>query len=239
MTLPTCAVCDDQLHRDPELHPLPALGGEECPSCGTHQLIPILYGYPRFDDGWPRDWFVGGCLVEPGQPTHACRACGLHLGPDGGWLRKTFTDKPTPVAQRPLPALEVGLADLFGRAIAALGKRVTLSLESADSLIPVGYTAGPWWADVAGLDLVCSLACGALAPEGARLSSYLRSWTGSWLLEVGAEWNHRPGLVHVHSVDEPIGSVLVRHPDGTVEIVHGVDALGLAEDALEHFAMSR
>lgn len=52
-----------------------------CPVCGkSGTLVPILYGLPamsaELEAALARgDARLGGCLLVPDQPTHACRAC--------------------------------------------------------------------------------------------------------------------------------------------------------------------
>lgn len=65
----------------------------KCPRCGSTSVVPILYGMPSHEarEAAERgELVIGGCEVEIGQPSHACRACGhrwehrtVHAGADG------------------------------------------------------------------------------------------------------------------------------------------------------------
>lgn len=52
---------------------------EQCDRCGR-ALIPIAYGYPSIEmlDAAERggEILLGGCIVDDGQPTSRCPACG-------------------------------------------------------------------------------------------------------------------------------------------------------------------
>ena len=54
----------------------PALRTLVCPQCQQKAVLQrILYGYPSPDFDYSR-YASGGCLIEPGQPDIACKACG-------------------------------------------------------------------------------------------------------------------------------------------------------------------
>ena len=67
-----------------------AAGPSTCPACGAiGSLRPIVYGLPSLElrAQADRDEVVlGGCLVDPEDPTHFCRSCErslkLEAGPD-------------------------------------------------------------------------------------------------------------------------------------------------------------
>ncbi len=50
-----------------------------CPSCKkTDEIVQILYGMPTqeaFEAGERGVLHIGGCIVEPEQPTHHCIRC--------------------------------------------------------------------------------------------------------------------------------------------------------------------
>jgi hypothetical protein len=50
-----------------------------CPRCGSADVLPIRYGYPGPE--MVEDWHagriaLGGCMIHPDYPDHACRGCG-------------------------------------------------------------------------------------------------------------------------------------------------------------------
>jgi Ca-activated chloride channel family protein len=49
-----------------------ATPGEPCPVCGA-PVSPIMYGYPA---GPQEGVILGGCMIEPGNPTVGCEDCG-------------------------------------------------------------------------------------------------------------------------------------------------------------------
>ena len=54
------------------------MANARCPSCGSGDVVPIVYGYPD-EELWEAsargELHIGGCVVEPDQPTHACGTC--------------------------------------------------------------------------------------------------------------------------------------------------------------------
>jgi len=57
----------------------------DCPHCGSHELIPIVYGMPgpELAEAAERNELVlGGCVVSSDDPTHRCRNCGRDLRVD-------------------------------------------------------------------------------------------------------------------------------------------------------------
>ena len=47
-----------------------------CPNCASERGIrEILYGMPS-EEPDPAVYLIGGCLVEPNQPSHRCITCG-------------------------------------------------------------------------------------------------------------------------------------------------------------------
>ena len=54
-----------------------------CPACGSHDVVPILYGDPTEDmaqRSYGGDIVLGGCIMTPRSPTELCRACGEYFG---------------------------------------------------------------------------------------------------------------------------------------------------------------
>ncbi len=48
-----------------------------CESCGSTDVLAILYGFPTFSTSWPPNVMAGGCLIGPGRdPDLHCIACG-------------------------------------------------------------------------------------------------------------------------------------------------------------------
>ena len=51
---------------------------EQCPACGSKDVIPIQYGYPgpemykEYEEG---KIFLGGCCIDIGNPGWYCRDC--------------------------------------------------------------------------------------------------------------------------------------------------------------------
>ena len=49
-----------------------------CPRCGSGDVWPIVYGMPDPDSVARGGWdglVMGGCVVDPDNPTRACQAC--------------------------------------------------------------------------------------------------------------------------------------------------------------------
>lgn len=220
-----------------DCHPVPTLDGEQCPSCRTYQLVEIGYGLPSFTDGWPRDWYVGGCVIRGNDPVRACRACGLHLDAHGKWLRRTFFHDPTRVVERPIPTLEQGLEAIFLEASRLFGAPLSVSSGVLHELVPVGMVAGAWWSRIPGLADTCT--CLGVVDHSSVLSSYFQIAEDDWARWVGDEWGtDTVGLLHVRSIEEPIGSILVRRPDGTTAAVEGPDGSGLMAMAIDYFEIA-
>ena len=57
-----------------------------CPRCGSDSTVRIVYGMPvyaTFEAAQRGEVALGGCVVQPGQPTRACKSCGARFrGPD-------------------------------------------------------------------------------------------------------------------------------------------------------------
>jgi len=53
-----------------------------CPRCGADDPLPVLYGYPAFDEEeqLPDRVVFAGCVVPPDPRAWACGRCGLHYG---------------------------------------------------------------------------------------------------------------------------------------------------------------
>jgi hypothetical protein len=50
-----------------------------CPGCGSHNVVPIMYGYPMPEaeaEANEGKIFLGGCCVGPSDPQRHCKACG-------------------------------------------------------------------------------------------------------------------------------------------------------------------
>lgn len=205
-----------------QCHPLPTRRGDLCDACGTYQVVRIGYGYPTFERGWPGDWVVGGCVPRP--EVAACRACGTLFDREGRWLRGSVWEEPRPVAQTPVPPLERGLTALYLAAVEAFAAPLALDPEALDWTIPVGLISGGWWQWVPGLAAGCT--CRGESSQSGHLSIYRLAQDQSWL-ESGSEWNTETvGVLHVSSLDEPVGSILVRRSDGEVVAVEGPDGNG-------------
>jgi hypothetical protein len=62
------------------------LKSQACPKCGSHDRIPIVYGYPTKESmarAGRGELALGGCLVDDRNPRWECRACGTRWGPRG------------------------------------------------------------------------------------------------------------------------------------------------------------
>ena len=60
--------------------------GRVCPSCGQEQSIPLVWGLPDPEGMTLADQgliALGGCMVEPDEPTLSCLACGSSWGRGG------------------------------------------------------------------------------------------------------------------------------------------------------------
>lgn len=67
--------------------PLKDLGN--CPACSNADVNAIWYGMPTWDyeQTWPSNAQVGGCLVSDSNPDRACTNCGhTWISPDGNRL---------------------------------------------------------------------------------------------------------------------------------------------------------
>lgn len=49
-----------------------------CPKC-SKPALPIMYGMPSPQDAADPDFYLGGCMVGPGQPNWACRDCEIEF----------------------------------------------------------------------------------------------------------------------------------------------------------------
>jgi len=55
---------------------------KRCPKCGSHEIVPIMYGYPMpeamaaANEGKIK---LGGCLVGERDPQKHCKACGTEF----------------------------------------------------------------------------------------------------------------------------------------------------------------
>ena len=60
--------------------------GSACPTCGSQDRVPILYGLPtqeaseRADRG---EILLGGCIFDDRDPRWKCRVCGTEWGRSG------------------------------------------------------------------------------------------------------------------------------------------------------------
>jgi len=51
---------------------------QSCPTCGSLDVQAVVYGMPGpglIEAVERGDVALGGCVVEPDQPTHVCRRC--------------------------------------------------------------------------------------------------------------------------------------------------------------------
>ena len=54
-----------------------------CPSCGSRQVVQIVYGFPGEDllsEAAAGRVVLGGCIVREEAPTRSCKACGHEWG---------------------------------------------------------------------------------------------------------------------------------------------------------------
>jgi hypothetical protein len=54
------------------------MGEETCPVCGSHDVVPIMYGLPSpeaEEDAMNGKVVLGGCVVEENSPTLYCKSC--------------------------------------------------------------------------------------------------------------------------------------------------------------------
>lgn len=61
---------------------------KECPSCGSKNVVPILYGYPGDMDYViklveEKKLVLGGCCVSDNDPAFECLDCGRMSGKRG------------------------------------------------------------------------------------------------------------------------------------------------------------
>ncbi|HLT96396.1 MAG TPA: hypothetical protein VK070_06370, partial [Acidimicrobiia bacterium] len=216
---------------DCECHPGPTIWGQPCPSCGTDQLVPIAYGYPSRSDS--PDVVLGGCII--GSDRSACRACSLYVDSVGGWSRKVGLEH-GPVPKEPVPPLERGLTILFAEACELLGEPIGTSPEILDALVPIGLISGAWWSRIRGLSSTCT--CLGDPSSEITLASYTRRRPGGWTAEIGEWLSTSVGVLHIRSIEEPVGSAIVRRPDGRVVGVRGPNAGSLLEEAAEQFGLA-
>ena len=50
----------------------------KCPKCSSYEVVKIVYGYPGNDLIEMSDRgevVLGGCFIEPNNPTHFCKNC--------------------------------------------------------------------------------------------------------------------------------------------------------------------
>jgi hypothetical protein len=55
-----------------------------CPKCGSHDVVPIVYGYPSSEMEREADKGLielGGCCVLNDDPQKYCKACGERFDP--------------------------------------------------------------------------------------------------------------------------------------------------------------
>jgi hypothetical protein len=53
-----------------------------CPNCRSTEVVRIVYGLPTEEAEQAAlrgEVILGGCIVEPGQPTHRCLECDTEL----------------------------------------------------------------------------------------------------------------------------------------------------------------
>ena len=53
-----------------------------CPTCGSTDAVPILYGYPTneaFEASERGEFVLGGCVVGEESPDFECSGCGAPL----------------------------------------------------------------------------------------------------------------------------------------------------------------
>ncbi len=58
-------------------------GGEKCGECGSHDVVPIVYGLPGpelIEQAEAGEVVLGGCVVEDGSPVWHCNGCGYEWG---------------------------------------------------------------------------------------------------------------------------------------------------------------
>jgi hypothetical protein len=63
----------------------PAAGdeGQTCVQCGSHEVIPIVYGLPDaelLEQAEAGEIWLGGCVVEEDSPVWHCSDCGHEWG---------------------------------------------------------------------------------------------------------------------------------------------------------------
>lgn len=219
-----------------ECHPAPTTKGEGCPACGANQLVRIGYGYPDLSNGWWRDSMVGGCTI--GRASRGCRACDTLFDHEGNWLRESFSDSATDVSRHPVPPQDRGLTALYLATTREYGSPLGISPGTLHELTRSGLIIGGWWARVPGLAEGCT--CRGRAAQAVHLSVYTLARHETWLLDEGSKWTpDSVGLLHVKSIDEPVGSILIRGEDGKVTVVEGLDSTGqILWAAIEDFGLA-
>src|SRR5690606_14002210 len=105
-----------------------------------------------------------------------------------------------------------------------------------DSLIPMGLISGAWWSRIRGLSSTCT--CLGDPSSAITLASYTRRRPGGWTAEIGEWLSTSVGVLHICSIEEPVGSAIVRRPDGRVVGVRGPNAGSLLEEAAEQFGLA-
>jgi predicted RNA-binding Zn-ribbon protein involved in translation (DUF1610 family) len=67
-----------------------------CPHCGSEAVVEILYGFPRLSaimKASEGTAVLGGCEVDPSNPSWQCTQCGTVVYREG--LRSRFADDNT------------------------------------------------------------------------------------------------------------------------------------------------
>ncbi len=57
-----------------------------CPTCGSAEAVPIVYGYPSnelFESSKRGEMQLSGCIIDVESPDYECRQCGNALP----WVR--------------------------------------------------------------------------------------------------------------------------------------------------------
>jgi hypothetical protein len=52
----------------------------QCPNCSSYEVVRIVYGYPGdelIEHAQKGEVVLGGCFIEPDNPTHKCIKCNL------------------------------------------------------------------------------------------------------------------------------------------------------------------
>jgi hypothetical protein len=77
--------------------------GRVCPSCGREDSVLLIWGMPDPEGMLLAERGLvelGGCMVEPDEPTLACRSCGLQWG-RGGWPSQGLRSSDRPERRYP------------------------------------------------------------------------------------------------------------------------------------------